>query len=424
MTAIVGVLNKHAVAIAADSAITTSGPMGRKVLNRGNKIFMLSKYHPVAIMIYNSASFMGVPWDIIIKLYRKQLGDTSFSYLSEYKDNFIQFLEKSNFFSDVDTHLSCLHSCAYHLIIEDIGNEAGRLCGGITDDTKDNVLKQMKILIDKYIDVLSEYETLSNFSSYSIDKFRGYAKDVFDDLLKSMSYLNPDSDFRDKCEQLVFDFIRTEHPYTPFTGLIFTGFGEDEIYPVLCPVNISFVVDGILRYYDDKQNEVHISSEEAPCAIVPFAQTDVMNTILGGIDPGLEKIYITNFKNAIIKYGQIIASKIEDTNQTLADIIRSLDISPLVEEYIKSNNKIRRDKYIIPLIRAISSLEKEDLIDVAESLISLTSLKRRMTFAEESVGGPVDVAVISKGDGFIWIKRKHYFDPKLNNHFFDNYYKQ
>ena len=46
-----------------------------------------------------------------------------------------------------------------------------------------------------------------------------------------------------------------------------------------------------------------------------------------------------------------------------------------------------------------------------------------MTFAEESVGGPVDVAVISKGDGFIWIKRKHYFDPSLNSHFFTNYFK-
>ena len=422
MTAIVGVLNKHAVAIAADSAITTSGPSGRKVLNRGNKIFMLSKYHPVGIMIYNSASFMGVPWDIIIKLYRKKLGNTSFPHLSDYKDDFIQFLKGANFFSGADTHLSYLYLCAYHLIIEDIGNEAGRLSGGITDATKDDVLKRMKVLIDGYINVFNKYKPLSSFSSYDIDKFRIYAKDVFDKLLKSMSYLNPDNDFRDKCEQLIFNFIRAEHPYISFTGLIFAGFGEDEIYPALCPVNISFVIDGILRYYDDKHNEVHISEDEHS-AIAPFAQTDVMNTILGGIDPELENIYITNFKSSIIKYGSIIASRIESTNRPLADAIRSLDISPLVEEYKDSINKIRRDNYIIPLVRAISSLEKEDLIDVAESLISLTSLKRRMTFAEESVGGPVDVAVISKGDGFIWIKRKHYFDPKLNNHFFENYYK-
>ena len=36
---------------------------------------------------------------------------------------------------------------------------------------------------------------------------------------------------------------------------------------------------------------------------------------------------------------------------------------------------------------------------------------------------PIDVAVISKGDGFIWIKRKHYFNPALNHQFFANYYR-
>ena len=39
----------------------------------------------------------------------------------------------------------------------------------------------------------------------------------------------------------------------------------------------------------------------------------------------------------------------------------------------------------------------------------------------ETVGGPIDVAVISKGDGFIWIKRKHYFNKDLNPQFFKNY---
>ena len=35
----------------------------------------------------------------------------------------------------------------------------------------------------------------------------------------------------------------------------------------------------------------------------------------------------------------------------------------------------------------------------------------------ETVGGPIDVAVISKSEGFIWIKRKLYFDKNLNNHY-------
>lgn len=39
------------------------------------------------------------------------------------------------------------------------------------------------------------------------------------------------------------------------------------------------------------------------------------------------------------------------------------------------------------------------------------------------IGGPVDVAVISKHDGFIWLKRKLYFNPELNHCFFNKYMK-
>jgi len=56
--------------------------------------------------------------------------------------------------------------------------------------------------------------------------------------------------------------------------------------------------------------------------------------------------------------------------------------------------------------------------------VNLTSFKRRISLQAETVGGPIDVAVISKGDGFIWIKRKHYFKPELNQAFFSNYYRE
>jgi len=37
-----------------------------------------------------------------------------------------------------------------------------------------------------------------------------------------------------------------------------------------------------------------------------------------------------------------------------------------------------------------------------------------VTPERETVGGPIDVAVITKGDGFVWLRRKHYFDPAFN----------
>jgi hypothetical protein len=60
----------------------------------------------------------------------------------------------------------------------------------------------------------------------------------------------------------------------------------------------------------------------------------------------------------------------------------------------------------------------QELIVLAESLIEITSLKRRVTDDLETVGGAIDVAAITRSEGLVWIKRKHYFDPELNARFF------
>ncbi len=51
MTAEVVILNRGAVAIAADSAVTVGVP-GRKIYNTANKLFPLSTVEPVAAMVY------------------------------------------------------------------------------------------------------------------------------------------------------------------------------------------------------------------------------------------------------------------------------------------------------------------------------------------------------------------------------------
>ena len=226
-----------------------------------------------------------------------------------------------------------------------------------------------------------------------------------------------------KIRNVVLTILRTKESYSNFSGLIFTGFGEQEIYPQLIPINISMVVDNRLRYFKEEKGVASISNLNN-AAVCPFAQTDVINTILSGIDPGLDDIYLNNFASLFKKYNQEILNIVNDGNPEVTAQIQALDTQPLIDEYIRMNNSIKQENHIQPLISAVSSLGKEDLAEMAESLIYLTYMKRRITFAEESVGGPVDVAVISKGDGFIWIKRKHYFRPELNRHFFDNYFNQ
>lgn len=77
---------------------------------------------------------------------------------------------------------------------------------------------------------------------------------------------------------------------------------------------------------------------------------------------------------------------------------------------------------VTPVVSTVLSLPKNELAEMAETLVNLTSFRQRVSPDAETVGGPVDVAVISRGDGFIWIKRKHYFQAELNHQFFNNYF--
>ncbi|WP_156927248.1 hypothetical protein [Azospirillum halopraeferens] len=85
MTSEVVIMNRRAIALAADSAVTvTSVQNGRresKYFKGANKVFELSNHSSVAIMIFNMADVHSVPWEIIIKSYRAHLGKRAFSTL-------------------------------------------------------------------------------------------------------------------------------------------------------------------------------------------------------------------------------------------------------------------------------------------------------------------------------------------------------
>ncbi|SFQ56282.1 hypothetical protein [Parafilimonas terrae] len=428
MTAVVGILNKQGVAIAADSAVTITGTNGKKILNKANKVFTLSKYHPVGVMVYNSATFMMTPWETIIKVYRKQLKDKFFSTLKEYQNDFIDFLRSKSFFTNTDEEKLLLFNfiqTVINTVRNEVINQNKILHDNPTDDNKNQLLQLIENRTDEYINQFTASPNFcDDFADYPFDEFEAFIADFFSIVIET-SYTNLgytiSNELENKLKHLAHVFLKTKESLTNYTGLIFTGFGEDEIYPSLIPVDISFSIGNRLRYYIEENRAATISTANNG-AICPFAQTDVIDTILRGIDPSLDNIYLNNFNSLFNRYNQEILNLIGGTNPILTAQIQALDIQTVVNEYSKMNEQIKRENYISPLMNAVSSLAKEDLAEMAESLIYLTYLKRRITFAEESVGGPVDVAIISKGDGFIWIKRKHYFDPKLNQHFFDNYF--
>lgn len=61
-----------------------------------------------------------------------------------------------------------------------------------------------------------------------------------------------------------------------------------------------------------------------------------------------------------------------------------------------------------------SAMPVQDAIDLAEFLVDLTIRYSRFTPGAPTVGGPIEIAAITKYEGFKWIKRKYYFSRELN----------
>lgn len=60
------------------------------------------------------------------------------------------------------------------------------------------------------------------------------------------------------------------------------------------------------------------------------------------------------------------------------------------------------------------SMPIQDAIDLAEFLVETTKGFFRFKLGANTVGGDTDVAVVTRHEGFKWIKRKHYYSTHLN----------
>ena len=420
MTAVAGILNKQGIAIAADSAVTVNGAYNRKVYNSANKIFTLSKYHPVGIAIYNNAHFMGVPWEIIIKEYRKELQKSSFPKLENYKDDFFNWLEKKNFFIEEPSERYLKYdfvSFIQKLVNEFMRNSQQAKNSKGFEDMLDVFIKDY---IRKKQNGVEKLKSLEKLNSKNVEKtLKTFTPAIIDNLNKKLPFKLGKAKFESNFTKAYLKFL-LHNQFLNYSGLIFVGYGEEEIFPRLYSVNVSIVVDNLLRYELDNKGKAEIGDKNNAC-IRPFAQTDVINTILQGVSPELNFLSVNIFQNFINEFTNEI-SNIPDIPKNVKSKIENLNVDKYVNGYHQKFQQVIQQKHVSPLMGAVAQLSKEDLAEMAESLVYLTYLKRRFTMAEESVGGPVDIAVITKGDGFIWIKRKHYFDPELNQGFYQKYF--
>ena len=82
------------------------------------------------------------------------------------------------------------------------------------------------------------------------------------------------------------------------------------------------------------------------------------------------------------------------------------------EELVDEILEISKNNLSIPL--GVSEMPIQDAIDLADFLVEICKKTSKFVPGPQIIGGPTDIAVITKHEGFKWIKRKHYYTQDLN----------
>jgi hypothetical protein len=123
--------------------------------------------------------------------------------------------------------------------------------------------------------------------------------------------------------------------------------------------------------------------EDAQPGIVWGGQGEIINRIVNGYSPRLFQ--------ALSQVGQP-----QQTPQSIAQAL-----TPLLNAQLNA-----------PL--AFAPMPIQDAIELGRFLVHSAIMFSRYSLGPQVVGGPIEIAAITKHEGFKWISRKHYYDSNLN----------
>ncbi|MCL4820996.1 MAG: hypothetical protein KJ067_17800 [Vicinamibacteria bacterium] len=425
MTAEVAVLNKYAVALAADSAVTVTGAARVKTYNSANKLFSLSAHEPVGVMVYNSAEVDCVPWETIIKEFRGKL-TAARPQLSEYFQELMSFIRggAGGLMSPGGSQVAA--ATTFREIVQLVASQASRdlesKVAGLDSISSAGVRTLQEELVGEVVvrlhAALAAQPFLPDFDENDARALQGEFEEKIRAAISRVPVVR--DVLQSTGEQLLLEAcslaLTKEWHSSLSAGVVVAGFGADEAFPSLAHGTVWGLARGKLRVLPRATVAI---TPEAPGAVEPFAQQDEVHTFMYGMGMKLLSQLGAMLEGLMTESlpKKLVEALPADQRSGVESIAQEMGRGAIAEvrQFLAERCGGGNARSIID---AVGVLPKEDLAMLAESLVNLTSLKRRVTLDVETVGGPIDVAVISRGDGFIWMRRKHYFQPALNPRYF------
>jgi hypothetical protein len=423
MTSEVVVMNRLGIALASDSAATVYVG-GRAKFYHADKLFMLSNHHPVGVMVYNNSSLLGVPWETILKMIRADLGTDPFDTLEEYAGHLIGYLNNNTHLFPADVQRK------YYL------NLVRMLFGGIQKGVNERFMKVAQEALEDVPTALKQ--TQATVVKETLDEWRK-KPDVdplcFDAAVGSQLAGQVSGEINGLIAQH-FDgadyetvaaltelarLVVSKDEILPesLSGLVIAGFGEKQFFPVMQEYELGEIFLGRLKYRCTGTSRI---DSDTPSVVRPFAQSEMVRTFLEGVSPALLWFFTEQVVKFVLTSADQIVEGMPGVSRRKKEAYKR-ELLPIsanaAKKFVGALDQFRDRRHFKPILQSIEFLPKNELAHVAQSLVNLSTFQKRMSISEdETVGGPIDVAVISKGDGFVWIDRKHYFRPELNRQFF------
>jgi len=359
------------------------------------------------MMIYGSGDFAGCPWEIVIKEFRSFCRGRKFSKLSDCVSCFREFISQERWREEETEALSNAH-----LLVSQIEF----ILDGLEFDDDEDFRKIVNAEADLLRDHIESKEIILNALTLSsfVDEFGEQIKLFIGELTNrkvSKSTLKSVSKY-------LFEFYRRGHCESGYeTGVVFLGYGNDQIYPEVQ----EWIYDGrlrdMLRFWPRRQ--MNLNESDSPTGVVmAFAQRDMAHLFMEGVSPNYVAFFLEVLKGLIAQKSEQVLERTPAGEKLVESALQEKENELIMSNVMSAFLAMKQMQVINPLMEAIRALPREEMMAMAEAFVELTSMRRKVDSRLQTVGGPVDVAFLSKGDGFVWGKRKLYFNSELNADYF------
>lgn len=408
MTAEIAILNRIGVALAADSAVTISSRQGDpKVYNSADKLFQLQGAEPVGIMIHGSAEFMGIPAETIIKGFCTSPYNRPQPELGGYAKQFQEFMRRELPIDRV-TMISRIAAITVEALVG-IRALAEHEYELLVAKPKRRPPKPAVFMARRVQELIAERVKLAS----AIPRMDGIGSEHLPAELpeivrEAVETVLGDGlvDRMDPILELIKLMILNQVHLGGEIGFVFAGFGTDQIFPAIQSFDCDLALVDALRIRP--RGSAQISGEQV-AVISPFAQAEMVERFMDGVDASYNDFISEAMRGALNNFGNEVARRFEGEKHPEYKRIDK-ELEALRDDFVTELNQaafsFRATAFRRKVLDVVQFMPKAELAEMAESLVNLTSIKRRVSAEHETVGGPIDVAFVSKHDGFTWVRRK------------------